>query len=170
MSKLQKVLLGVFCGGVFLCGIGAGVTFVEFSSITYAGEKILGETDMVTEDFDVEFEPGEEAYWIDTCTRDHSDREEIQYTTQVPVNTVRFRASYNRSRVEPFAGADEEDSQIYIFCNWLADDDVELFMEAKDQVLSELKERKISSFRTMNFEEVEILVNPANRNDVKIRY
>ena len=48
MSKFQKILLGVFCGGILLCGIGAGVAFTEFSSLTYGGEKLLGEGEFVT--------------------------------------------------------------------------------------------------------------------------
>lgn len=61
MSRLHKRLIVVFCLGVLLCGVGAGVAFTEFSALTYGGRQILGDPDMRTENFDVEFEAGEEA-------------------------------------------------------------------------------------------------------------
>ena len=49
MRRIQKILAGVFFGGVLLCGIGAGVAFVEFSSFEYGGEKQIGSDVLVTE-------------------------------------------------------------------------------------------------------------------------
>ena len=42
MRRVQKVLSGVFLGGVLLGGIGTGVALVEYSSLSYSGEKHLG--------------------------------------------------------------------------------------------------------------------------------
>ena len=55
MRRIQKILAGVFFGGVLLCGIGAGVAFVEFSSFEYGGEKQIGSDVLVTEAFDFAF-------------------------------------------------------------------------------------------------------------------
>ena len=35
----RKVLVGIFMAGIICCGIGAGVTFQEYSSFKYMGEK-----------------------------------------------------------------------------------------------------------------------------------
>lgn len=40
MSRLHKISIIVFCFGVLLCGIGAGVAFMEFGGYTY-GENIF---------------------------------------------------------------------------------------------------------------------------------
>ena len=39
MKKYRKMLAGIFAAGVLVCGIGAGIGFVEFLSLDYAGEK-----------------------------------------------------------------------------------------------------------------------------------
>ena len=60
MSRLHKRLILVFCLGVLLCGVGAGVAFTEFGALSYGGQQILGDPDIRTENFDVKFEVGEE--------------------------------------------------------------------------------------------------------------
>ena len=57
MRRLQKVLLGALGGGVLLCGIGTGVAITEFSSLSYAGERTVGETDMETATLEAEIDP-----------------------------------------------------------------------------------------------------------------
>ena len=42
MRRLQKAMIGVFCGGVFLAGLGTGIAVYEVSSFTYMGEKEAG--------------------------------------------------------------------------------------------------------------------------------
>jgi hypothetical protein len=50
-----KLLAGVFIAGLALMGVGAGVGFFEFQSMTYCGEKVVG-ADNITEseyEFDI---------------------------------------------------------------------------------------------------------------------
>ena len=37
--SFRKILVGIFMAGIICCGIGAGVTFQEYSSFKYMGEK-----------------------------------------------------------------------------------------------------------------------------------
>lgn len=57
MRKIQKILLGSFLTGVLICGVGAGTAIGEYSSLTYLGERTLGEEELVTENFDYTFDP-----------------------------------------------------------------------------------------------------------------
>ena len=57
MRRYQKILLGTLCAGVLLGGIGTGISLVEFSSLEYAGERIVGEVRMETKTLEVEIDP-----------------------------------------------------------------------------------------------------------------
>ena len=169
MNRLHIVLLGIFCVGVLLCGLGTGVAFTEFSKLTYGEKQTVGKTDIRTEMFDVEFEAGEEVQNI-TCWYSRKP-DEVLPDKNVPLNTVRFCVTYNAQRVEPYAYWDEEDGRIALSCYWNdTEDEVELMMEAKDLVLQNLREGKIISFDVVDVEEVTILVNPASVEDVRLIY
>lgn len=49
-------------------------------------------------------------------------------------------------------------------------DDMALMMEAKDVLLSNLKEGRLVSCEAIEVEEVTVLVNPSNEKDVRIMY
>ena len=42
MTRLHKITIGIFCGGILLSGIGAGVAFGEFSGLAYGGAEVVG--------------------------------------------------------------------------------------------------------------------------------
>jgi len=165
MSKLHKILLGVFCGGVLLCGIGTGVAFTEFSALAYGGQHILGGTELTTEELDVEFEPQEKPCQIETYFGDYLSNE-IEVDESVPENTVRLKVVYNKARIQPEAYWEKEDNMICLYFQWQEEDEAALYMEAKDLALEDLKNGKIPSFAALEVEEITVLVNPVNEEDV----
>lgn len=166
MSKFQKILLGAFCGGVLLCGLGAGIAFTEFTALEYDGEKILGAEQMVTDVVDVSFTPGETPY--DIYSYYYSEYPEIVVDDTVPEGTVRFDVTYNAARVEPHPHVDEENCMISLDWYWEDVSEMELLMEAKEQILAELKEGKISAYDVEGVKEVRIRVNPVNEEEVRL--
>ena len=52
MRNLHKALIAVFCSGVFITGIGTGISFSEFSSFAYSGRTMIGDVKMTTENLD----------------------------------------------------------------------------------------------------------------------
>lgn len=172
MSRQHKITIVVFCVGILLCGIGAGITFTEFSSLTYGGMQILGDPEMVTKDFDVEFETEEDPWDIIGISGIYRyGNKDIQADSSVPANTVRFRVTYNTKRAEPFASLDLDDQRIYFGWSWVnANDGMALFMEAKDVVLQNLREGKLVSVDAMELEKVDVFVNPKSADDVRMIY
>ena len=167
MKKYHIILIGIFAAGVLLTGIGAGVAFTEFSALTYGGKEIVGETEMRTEAFDVEFEPGDERQFIGGWY--NWAQTDILTDAGIPENTVRFRATYNGERIFPHAVWEEENNQAALLWRWVSEeDDMELMMKAKDLFLENLKEGRIISFDTPGMEEVTVTVNPANKDDVHL--
>ena len=179
MSRQCKISIVMFCVGVLLCGIGMGIAFTEFSGLAYGGTQILGGTDMKTANLDVEFEPEEEVWNIVGTKLWHqryygyyggvSDTD-VRPDNSVPLNTVRFSVTYNAKRVEPFTSLDLDSATIGFGWYWNEDDELALMMEAKDQVLQNLKEGRLVSFDVVEIEQVEVFVNPQNAEDVKILY
>ena len=163
MSKWQKMLIIVFCAGMLLCGFGAGIFFTEFSGLSYGGKQFLGETDMRTENFDVQFVSGEgrqdiASYWGLT---------NLQVDDSIPKNTVRFCVTYNAGTVTPFADWNKDNEQIFLSYYWHDTyDDIAYIMEAKDVVLQNLKEGKLVSLDELAIEEVTILVNSETEENI----
>lgn len=166
MSKLQKRLIIVFCIGVFLCGIGAGVAFTEFSALTYGGKQIIGTADVRTENFDTTFESGEDECSV-YCP--YARQYDIQVDNSVPKNTVRFCVTYNAACIEPHVSWNEDRKEIVFSSYWIDEEgDMPIIMEAKDIFLQNLKEGKLVSFDRPQLDKVTILVNEASKDDVRL--
>ncbi len=170
MDRLRKRLIVVFCIGVFLCGIGAGIAFAEFGALSYGGEHVLIEGDMQTGNYDVAFQPEDGLCGI--VVGNGQSPMYVQTDKSVPVNTVRFRITYNAELIEPYAFLQPEEGRVVFSWRWIdAYDDVALMLEAKDIVLQNLKDGKIVSLYTPDFaEEVTVWVNPESLDDVELIY
>ena len=96
MRKIQKILIGTLLTGVLLGGIGTGMALVEYSSFAYAGEKTIGEENLVTREIDFKFEPEKgklmvvHGYWD---RRNYPNALEEDET--VPVGVVRYVVTHN---------------------------------------------------------------------------
>lgn len=167
MSRLHKRLILVFCLGVLLCGVGAGVAFTEFGALNYGGKQILGDPDIRTENFDVKFEVEKEERKV-WCVRTNDLN--IRVDNSVPENTVRFCVTYNADRIEPYAYWTEEEGVVFSWSWKCHEDEMALMMEAKDVVLQNLKEGKIVSVDTVDLEDVTVFVNAKSEADVRLMY
>lgn len=173
MSKWQKIMIGVFCIGVLLCGLGAGVAFTEFSGLSYGGEQIIGSPDMRTDVFDVAFEGREEAtVVVGTYPRNGW---ELTADESVPENTVRFCSTYNAKRIKPQAYWTywtETGEHIVFDYYWNGgnNDEIAYIMECKDVVLQNLREGKLVSCDVLDMESLTISVNPKTFDKVKVFY
>lgn len=103
MRKIQKVLTGIFMGGVLLCGVGTGIALAEYSSFSYGGEKKIGWENLVTRELDFCFNPKkggiclENGYWERYVRISGIEADET-----VPEGTIRYDVTYNERRTEPF--------------------------------------------------------------------
>lgn len=183
MRRVQKILIGVFLGGVLLGGIGTGVAVAEYSSVSYVGEKRIGEENLITKDFDFEFQPEdgeillEQNYWTERAV--HT----IEEDPKVPQGVIRYRVTYNPEIITPYLRlekrdideeTEEEPTEHSIREQGILSLDVEyhgssfeLWMEQKDELLAGLKRKEISSYRVLDMDSVRILVNPETVQYVK---
>ena len=171
MHKIQKILGGIFLGGVLLGGIGTGVALVEYTSLAYAGEMVIGEEDLAVRELDYTFTPGEEEIKI---TKNYPSRDAVlEADNRVPEGTVRYVVTYNKKIIRPILDFWEETPeteeeptgpfprQIRLCLGTdYTGSDIALFIESKDEILTGLKEKKIFDYKIAYITDVKIRVNP----------
>ena len=230
MRKIQKILLGSFLTGVLICGVGAGTAIGEDSSLTYLGERTLGEEELVTENFDYTFDPELGAIRLHPSWYGGRKTAEVQTDDSVPENVIRYEITYLPETIEPElifrpgkaeeifseeivtgeseaeiaeteaaateesetetaeteeseieetvakeeeTGEEKESSEILkpqiqgdlLLETWYQGD-MGIWMEAKDQILADLKDGKIAGYQVPHIKEITIKVNPATESYV----
>lgn len=217
MRKIQKILLGSFLTGVLICGVGAGTAIGEYSSLTYLGERTLGEENLVTENFDYTFDPELGAIRLHPSWYGGRETAEVQTGDLVPENVIRYEITYLPETIEPElifhpreveeifreeteteateteeSGAGETEREAFetketeageekapsesrdgnsgrltpqiqgdlLLETWYQGD-MGIWMEAKDQILADLKDGKIAGYQVPHIKEITIKVNPA---------
>lgn len=112
MRKIQKILIGVFIGGVLMGGIGTGIAFVEYSSFAYAGEKTIGGENLVTRQFDHTFDPARGRITVDAgWTWEEYGHCQLIADESVPENVIRYEVTYNEKAVRPYLIYDEFEAE-----------------------------------------------------------
>lgn len=105
------------------------------------------------------------------CYTDMSMEEELEIieNREVPLNEVWFEVEYNPTYGEPVLenyGAYETGEymreDIHIWSHGNSYDEFEMIMEIKDQILEELKEKKVSSYRFAPVMGIKAYVHPLN--------
>lgn len=133
MRKSQKILAGLFLGGVLLGGIGTGIALVEYSSLTYAGEKEIGQEHLVVQELDYTFAPDEEQVCI---VRGYQDRDAVvKEDMSVPEGTVRYVVTYNKKTIKPALSfwEEQEETEITEIMAAEPEDDQEYEEDGDDQ-------------------------------------
>ncbi len=188
MRKIQKILLGGFLAGVLICGVGAGTAIGEYSSLNYLGERTLGEEKLVTENFDYTFDPELGAIRLHPSWYGGRETAGIETDASVPENVIRYEITYLPETIEPElifrprnveeslteesepeeTAAEEttaeETTNLRIQGDLLLETwyhgDLGIWMEAKDQILADLKDGRIAGYQVPHIKEITIKVNP----------
>ena len=186
MRKVQKILLGTFLAGVLVSGIGAGTAIGEYSSFTYLGERVLGQENMKKTNLDYEFSPENGAVQIFPSQYSYyvQDVLELLEDSSVPEGTVRFEITCNPDLAEPFLHFTELEEDAFegessvkntqeterepavqgsLVLNWRSYTDFPIWMEAKDQIIEDLKNKSFASYRLEAVRDITVKVNPASR-------
>ena len=176
MRKLQKVMTAVFLGGVLLGGIGTGIALVEYSSLSYGGECLIGEEHLVTENLDFRFE--QDGRTLVVAYYGTPSVMNVEEDASVPPGIVRYQVTYNEKRVIPslsFTEWEEEtQEQKPVYLGYLTlmshgcGSDFGSFMENRDRILEDLRQKRISDYQETRITEVRVKVNPGTRPFVEL--
>lgn len=164
MRKSTKILLGIFCSGILLSGIGIGAAFVEFSTLEYAGSYFMPEDAVKEKTFELVVDPAEQS--LLRLGNSPRDMAAIVYSSDIPENTIQWTVAYNKNVYDPELlvknyHSNEEVWKYMDVCFKYREgiSDFSLFMSWKDQMLKDLKQHKISSYDMAGGYTVSIVVS-----------
>lgn len=134
MRKKWMILAGCFFGGILICGLGAGIGFVEFSQFTYAGDRTLGTIREETLTYTAAEET--DTYYVDLpWNRDAAQSIKMVSDNSLPKDTIEIDIQYNDDYEKPYLSEyfwDEEyieESEMTV----IEDDQSEMMVDEDDQ-------------------------------------
>lgn len=173
-KRFRLTMLGLLCGGLLLLGIGAGVSFAEYSGFTYVGQRLPEGAQTEEQSITVPLESADKPIRISSYVSQlHSVLQEATILTsdQVEPNTVRFDVTYETLGATPVFWQDsyeEADMPDWILMSWSASSDLSVLLACKDQVLEDLRNRQLGEYLSCQLLEVTITVNPADEGRVSV--
>lgn len=169
MKKINNILAGIFLSGVLLIGIGAGVAFWEYSSFEYQGEHQIGEGKEKKEVLEYKIPSKTDQKKICLIQNFEKDYTLVE-DKNIPKNVIQYEIIYNPEFAKPELCFEEADYNYFgnLYLSFHSTkSDFEVFMEYKDQILEELKKKKIASYRYDRIKEITIRVNPKTMKKVE---
>lgn len=155
MFKKWIILAGCFFGGILFCGLGAGVSFVEFSGLSYAGDRQMGTVRETTLSCQLyEYEKADTCF-INYDNGDGERRPEMVSDNSLPAGRVEMDVEYNDDFEKPRLYqrdlyGETEDGETYVeevgihISLYLKP--VKLIMKYKDIFLEDIKNGQIGSY------------------------
>lgn len=161
MRKLRFSMLGVLVAGLVLIGIGLGVTFTEWSGLSYAGEYVPGSAERKEQT--VTFALGETSLPVFVeyygGGNDHFGGITYAASETITPGTLQIYVAYRtmgpRMEIESIAHQ-QQDFRLY-WSNW---NDLSVLMTMKDAVLQDLKAGKLGSYLPCIPEEITVSYHP----------
>lgn len=194
--SFRKILVGIFMAGIICCGIGAGVTFQEYSSFKYMGEKRIGSNKIAEKTLTENLYTDKTKKLNTSFIAYNNENENIELKTSksVPKDKIQIKVRYDADNVkdihidndydensmdnvalENMTQTDESESaqknptsQEFFISAVGRMSDIEYVLSYKDEILKNIKERKIYNYVYPQIISVEITVNPENKNLMKI--
>lgn len=173
-KRFRLTMLGLLCGGLLLLGIGAGVSFAEYSGFTYVGQRLPEGAQTEEQSITVPLESADKPIRISSYVSQlHSVLQEatIRTSDQVKPNTVRLDMTYETLGATPVVWQDnyeEADMPDWILMSWSASSDLSVLLACKDQVLEDLRNRQLGEYLSYRLLDVAITVNPADAGRVSV--
>lgn len=182
MFKKWIILGGCFFGGILFCGLGTGVSLVEFSGLTYAGERQMGTIKETTLNCQLYEYENADTCFIAYYNQSGENRPEMVSDNSLPAGSVEMDVEYNDDFEKPQlyqsnAYGESEDGEAYIeevgIHISLYSEPVKIMMKYKDIVLEDIKNGQLGSYGFDDgayFNIKEIRYSPDLEEKIKIIY
>lgn len=186
MFKKWMIVAGCFFGGILICGLGAGVSFVELSGLSYAGDRQLGTIKEATLYHQVDEYETMETCYVECYSNRSSNRPQIISDNSLPEGGIEMDVEYNddfelpnlyqsnyysaaEETVEEEQGMTVKEGYIHIA---LWSEPIKIIMRYKDIVLEDMKNGQIGSYTSDRtyFIIKEIRYSPELEDKIKFVY
>lgn len=168
-KKWRWTLAAVILGGLLLVGVGAGICVYEFGAFSYGGSMVMGETGSI--DQELRLSPDCKTVTLSLSGLQQEAHVEVVQDANQKKGTLRFQTRYSAAHgIEMWYELyDIEPGQsiIHLFTAH-SGGDLAYFMSVKDQVIQDLKDRTLREYRVIEVQDVQITVNPADMDRLKL--
>lgn len=178
--KLKKISIIAFFSGLFLIGLGGGISFAEFSSFQYGGEKDL-RGEMTAETIQMTVEEDVETIYIQAGRYGFRNMR-IEEDSSLAERQILIEINCNKNMITPYINEEKnlylnredreleqgETAYILNYSEWNREDEAAVFFKVKDDVLDSLKNRKVYTYLTDYLGETVVKIPPSLAGAVKI--
>lgn len=185
--KKYGMMTALFAGGLLLIGIGGGISFAEYTSFSYGGEKMMGDGQMTVSRIEQERTEGIPFQIV------YYNEMDIVEDENLPDDKLVFEFTYNPEYTEPQVkmyveetdeipegtsyndladGEEKEENKeknnrkesFHIWKN--SKNGIGMMCRVKDEVLKAVKERKIYDYDTDFVEKITVYMSPEAKSDM----
>ena len=169
--NIKIAALGMALAGVLFGGIGTGIGFVEFTSFSYGGEKVINQKEGMIYESSVEIPTENIDYiYLDFLTAKSSDLE-IIYDDKIPFGVAECEITDNTD-CEGYMlhiYEDYEDGKVsgVHISAFREPNTVKEMMALKDSLVEDIKNRELSSYRPSDVTSIKLFLNPSMNSYIK---
>lgn len=161
MKKRHIIIISFFVG-ILLIGIGSGITFAEFNSFRYGGEKnFAGETSVLR--FSESVPEDAETVYLNMEGYGF-DRIEVEEDSSIDKNEFVIEVECNEKYVTPFVEKKEDFPNIVfsLLCNYHVTDNDEIsdFFKIKGEVFNDIKNRTVYNYEYEYIQHTTVKASP----------
>ena len=169
--NIKIAALGMALAGVLFGGIGTGIGFVEFTSFSYGGEKVINQKEGMVYESSVKIPMENIDYiYLDFWIGKSSDLE-IIYDDKIPFGVAECEITDNTD-CEGYMLDTYEDyeydkvSGVHISA-FREPNTVKEMMALKDSLVEDIKNREFSSYRPSDVTSIKLFLNPSMNSYIK---
>lgn len=163
--SFRKIMAVIICAGIFIIGIGTGISFLEYAGFEYGGSKKLYEGGRTTDLYTLAFDEDEaEEAFIEFLTYSNSVETEVISDSTVSQNQIIFEITYHQDYGIPNVEKRDSEKNQYTIMEERenAKSELEVFMDYKGHWLDDMKNRVVTDYKRDRGWECNIKVSPDN--------
>ncbi|WP_298019153.1 hypothetical protein [uncultured Dysosmobacter sp.] len=169
-KTFRLTMLGILCGGLLLVGVGAGVAFAEYSTFTYAGERVPEQAQLQSASFTAQVDPEAQQIVIGgygTGLYQLEETARIETSEDLEPGTLQFDFQYRSIGPKLDLSWDREPLGDSIRLYWYNNEsELNLLLSCKDQLLADIRDHQIGDYAAVQLTDAVITVNPAGAEKI----